>query len=547
MNPPTSRHHFHSSFTTLISVFFFWGFVAASNGVFIPFCKQYFQLNQLQSQLIDTSFYGAYFYGALVLFVMSYFSQVDILNKMGYKRGIIIGLFISIAGALGLAYTSTIEQATFGMVLLSFFVIALGFSLQQIAAQPFAVALGKPETGAHRLNLAGGINSLGTLLGPLVVSVMLFGNVQGSADAASISSIKILYLFLAGLFTVVAFVFIVSSMPKVTTNETIERSPKALLALLLIGLAFPVALFADAIQEHTGIDKSYLVLAVLLFTLATLFIALRLSVNNPVGWGAMQYPQLVLGMIAIFIYVGVEVTVQSNMGALLKQPLFGGYDESNISHYISLYWGSLMIGRWTGALAVFSWPKRVKQLLSIVVPFVAFALILGGNLLKGNPIDELVMYALCIMVLVVALRLSNEKPARMLMVVSLLATLAMGVGLMTHGQVAIYAFLSGGLFCSVMWPCIFAMAITGLGKYTSQGSAFLIMMILGGALIPPVQGAICDLDLSYPNGLGGFSFTHMSYGIAFFCFAYLAWHALQTTKVLKKQGFDFSHAQSTTH
>ncbi|MBW7936389.1 MAG: MFS transporter, partial [Flavobacteriales bacterium] len=113
MNPP--KHHFQSSFTTLISVFFFWGFVAASNGVFIPFCKHYFQLDQLQSQLIDTSFYGAYFYGALLLFIVSYFAKFDILNKIGYKGGIVTGLFISVAGALGLAYTSSMPNPTFGM------------------------------------------------------------------------------------------------------------------------------------------------------------------------------------------------------------------------------------------------------------------------------------------------------------------------------------------------------------------------------------------------------------------------------------------------
>lgn len=537
MNPP--KHHFQSSFTTLISVFFFWGFVAASNGVFIPFCKHYFQLDQLQSQLIDTSFYGAYFYGALLLFIVSYFAKFDILNKIGYKGGIVTGLFISVAGALGLAYTSSMPNPTFGMILLSFFVIALGFSLQQIAAQPFAVALGKPETGAHRLNLAGGVNSLGTLLGPLIVSVMLFGSLKGDLNNATISSIKILYLFLAVLFTLVAAVFLFRTMPKLTQNEPLEQSPKALYMLLLMGLTVPVALFANTVQDLTGIDKSHLVLGVLLFSLTLLFTSIRLSSQNPSGWGAMQYPQLILGMIAIFVYVGVEVTVQSNMGALLKLPSFGAYEESNISHFISLYWGSLMIGRWTGALAVFSLSKKIKTILFVVVPFLAFALILGVNFLKGNPIDELYLYVICIVILIAAIRFSRENPIKMLFIVSILAALAMLIGLFTQGRIAIYAFLSAGLFCSVMWPCIFATAITGLGKYTSQGSAFLIMMILGGALIPPVQGAVCDLDLSHPEGWAGVRYTHLSYAIALLCFLYLAWHAIQSARVLKKQGFDF--------
>jgi len=181
-----------SQFGTLIIVFFFWGFVAASNSIFIPFCKKFFHLDQLQSQLIGSAFYGAYFYGSLILYLMSYMSGVDILNKIGYKKGIIYGLVISVIGALALALISTSANPTFGMVLVAFFIIALGFSLQQTAAQPFAIALGSPETGAHRLNMAGGVNSFGTLLGPLAVSFMLFGSATSTKEA-TIGNIETVY------------------------------------------------------------------------------------------------------------------------------------------------------------------------------------------------------------------------------------------------------------------------------------------------------------------------------------------------------------------
>ncbi|MCX7743389.1 MAG: MFS transporter [Flavobacteriales bacterium] len=541
------QHHFQTSFSTLILVFFFWGFVAASNGIFIPFCKSYFHLDQFESQLIDAAFYSAYFYGSLVLYLGSYFSQIDILNKIGYKNGIIIGLLISIVGAVGLAVISSMQHATFGLVLLSFFVIALGFSLQQTAAQPFAIALGKPETGAHRLNMAGGINSLGTLLGPLVVSFILFGDLKAGSHSATISSIKVLYIFLACLFTLVSIVFLKSKMPRVTSDEKIEKSPKALIVLLLIGAIFPAILFTDQIHSFLGLTKTTVVFGVLTYTLILLFIALVLSSKNPKGWGAMQYPQLVLGMIAIFIYVGVEVTIQSNMGALLKKPEFGAFQESHISHYISLYWGSLMIGRWTGAISVFNFNKRIKQWLTIIIPMLAFGLILLVNVIKGNSVNDLLIYPLCIGFLIVAFLYSKERPATMLLAVSVLATTAMIIGMLTQGKLATFAFISGGLFCSVMWPCIFALAVTGLGKYTSQGSAFLIMMILGGALIPPVQGAICDFDIIAPQGIAGMSYTHFSYIVAVFCFAYLIWHTLQTSRVLKKQGIDFNTSSTTTH
>lgn len=538
-----------SQFGTLITVFFFWGFVAASNGVFIPFCKTHFHLDQFESQLIDAAFYGAYFFGSLILYIMSVVSRIDILNKIGYKNGIIYGLLISVIGALALAFISTAANTTFAMVLIAFFVIALGFSLQQTAAQPFAVALGAPESGAHRLNMAGGVNSFGTLLGPLVVSVVLFGSLKGSSEPATLGNIKTLYLILAGLFTFVAVFFAVSKLPKVTSDEKIENSPKAMISLLLIGIPAFVLIFLNKwVVLHFGeAGKHYLILGTLALTLGILFNAMFSSRKNKAGWGAMQYPQLVLGMVAIFVYVGVEVTIQSNMGALLKTPAFGGLNEKFISPYISLYWGSLMIGRWTGAISVFNLKKQTKKLMTVLVPIFAFGLILLVNVLRGNDIDNLYYYIFCIVFLIVAFIYANEKPVTMLLTVAVMAAIAMLVGLFTHGEVARFAFISGGLFCSVMWPCIFSLAIAGLGKYTSQGSAFLIMMILGGAIIPPLQGAVCDFDLTSSSGIAGMTYTHFSYIVPVACFIYLAWHALKTRSVLKAQGLDFDQQIAGGH
>ena len=118
------------------------------------------------------------------------------------------------------------------------------------------------------------------------------------------------------------------------------------------------------------------------------------------GWGAMKYPQLILGMLAIFIYVGVEVTIQSNMGALLNTDAFGNIDNAHNSRFISLYWGSLMIGRWTGAISVFNLKKSTRQLLTLIVPFVAFAIVLLVNIRKGNDVVSLWLYAICIVILI---------------------------------------------------------------------------------------------------------------------------------------------------
>lgn len=533
-----------SQFGVLISVFFFWGFVAASNSIFIPFCKKFFELDQIQSQLVGSAFYGAYFYGSLILYMISYLTGTDLLNKIGYKKGIIYGLLISVVGALSLAFISGSGNATFGLVLVSFFIIALGFSLQQTSAQPFAVALGPEESGTHRLNMGGSVNSFGTLLGPLVVSVMLFGSVS-SANEASIENIQQLYFFLAGLFIIAAIIFAYAKLPKTTSDEKLEKSPKALAVLVVIGLVFLPVLFADMVHESTGLSKATVIVMSLAIILLILFVSMLSAKKNPQGWGAMAYPQLVLGMIAIFVYVGVEVTIDNNFGALLKKNAFGGYDESHISHLVSLYWGSLMIGRWIGAVSVFNLNKQMKKVMVVVIPFVAFGVILLVNIIKGNDISDFLMYPICIAIGVVAFLYADEKPVKMLLTVSVLGVIAMIVALTTTGMVANFAIMSCGLCCSVMWPAIFALAVNGIGKYQSQGSAFLIMMILGGAIIPPTQGAVIDLEgVSDPSV---YTYTQLSYIVPLLCFAYLAWHAIQTKAVLKKQGLDVDAQVSGGH
>jgi FHS family L-fucose permease-like MFS transporter len=169
----------------------------------------------------------------LILYFASQASKVDIMNKLGYKNGIILGLVISAVGALGMI--PAVASGSFGFILAVFFIIAVGFSLQQTAANPFVVALGPPETGSNRLNFAGSINNIGALLGPVVVSVVLFGSATAKTAAADvkISSINNLYYLLAGLFIAVALFFWFSNLPKVTSDEKIESSSKANTPLLV--------------------------------------------------------------------------------------------------------------------------------------------------------------------------------------------------------------------------------------------------------------------------------------------------------------------------
>ncbi|SDE29962.1 MFS transporter, FHS family, L-fucose permease [Mucilaginibacter pineti] len=532
--------NYASALYTLVIVFFFWGFLAASNGVFIPFCKEHFHLTQFESQLIDFTFYGGYFIGSLILYFASQASKVDIMNKLGYKNGIILGLIISAVGALGMI--PAIATGSFGFILAVFFIIAVGFSLQQTAANPFVVALGEPETGSNRLNFAGSINNIGGLLGPVVVGVILFGSATAKIEAkdVQISSVNNLYYMLAGLFIAVAVFFWFSNLPKVTSDEKIESSSKANTPLFIIFIAFLLILAADPLSNAIHIPSQYFVYASLAIIVLTLVGTIFAAKGSKEGWGAMQYPQLILGMLAIFTYVGTEVTIQSNMGSLLKTPEFGSFAESAISPYISLYWGSLMIGRFAGSIGAFNLSKTTKYILYVLVPFIAFGIVLLVNAVTGVNVSNLYVYAVCVAILIVAFFIGKQKPTRTLSVLALLGVAFMLTGLLTTGRVATFSFISGGLCCSIMWPSIFSLAITGLGKYTSQGSAFLIMMILGGSIIPPLQGKIADGSGDIVKGMSG---IHFSYIVPALGFAYLAYFAWKVSKELRSQGIDLDHVE----
>jgi FHS family L-fucose permease-like MFS transporter len=534
----------YSALSTLVTVFFFWGFIAAGNSVFIPFCKNYFHLDQFQSQLIDFAFYTAYYVGALVLFAYGAFGGKDLVGKWGYKKSIVYGLLFSACGAAAMIFA--VNGNSFAGMLIGLFIVALGFSLQQTAAQPFAIALGDPATGSSRVTLGGAINSFGTSIGPLVVALALFGTTAAITDekiaSLSLSKVIILYLGVGALFISAAALFFFSKkVPAGIILEKTEKANKALYTLLILtGLL--IIMFVPVFRSYqtdmsaaSDADKQALEsyrLRWLLGALAVVVVGL-LAANwsarkKSSGWGAMQYPQLVLGMLAIFTYVGVEVAVGSNLGELLKQKEFGSLSASEATPYIMMYWGSLMIGRWTGAVGAFDLKKSTKQLLQLIMPIVAFGILILIIYLSDYNVSALYYYVICVLVLIAAFYFSKEKPVQTLLIFSILGVIAMVIGLLTTGTTAIYAFLSAGLCCSIMWPCIFSLSIAGLGKYQSQGSAFLIMMILGGGILPPIQGKLADI-------IG----IHQSYILAAVCFAYLALFAVLVKGILSKQGIDY--------
>ncbi len=543
----------YGALSTLVVVFFFWGFIASGNSVFIPFCKHYFSLDQFQSQLVDFAFYTAYYIGALLLFMYGAFGGKDLVAKWGYKRSIVYGLVFSAIGAA--AMIIAVNANTFAGMLAGLFIVALGFSLQQTAAQPFAIALGDPSTGMGRVNLGGGVNSFGTTIGPIVVAFALFGTTAAITDekiaSLSLSKVIILYSCVGLLFIAAAALFFFSKKvpPGISTEKT-ENANKALYSLLimtglLIVMFVPVfnsyktdpALLTDLEKHDLETYRMKWLFGALVVVVVALLASNLSARKKPEGWGAMRYPQLVLGMLGIFVYVGVEVTIVSNLSELLKQPDFGGYQSSEVAPFISMYWGSLMIGRWTGAISVFNLKKSTQQIMMFVVPLVAFGIIIGVSAISQYDVTPLYYYILCVFIQMGAFYISKNRPARTLLIFSILGLLAMLIGIFTTGKISIYAFLSGGLFCSIMWPAIFNLSIAGLGKYTTQGSAFLIMMILGGGIIPPIQGKMADYIQTKSDVIG--YGIHQSYWIAVLCFAYLAVFGFAVKGILKKQGIDY--------
>ncbi len=478
MNSENSKTNW-GQFIPLVTVFFFWGFVAASNDILIPVFKKAFDLTQGQSQFVSIAFYISYTVGSLIYMGVSLLMKQDLVNKIGYKNGLALGLVISALGTL-LFYPAA-NLGSYPLMLAGLFTVGLGFSLQQTVANPLAIALGPIKTGSQRLTLAGGINNFGTTIGPLIVSFAIFGSSTAANTEMSIESVKIPYLILGVAFILVAVMLKFSSLPEhpETAVETLEDT-------------------------------------------------------NSVKKSALQYPQLIMGMIAIFLYVGVEVSTASNLPSYMETKL--GFLTKDIAPYISLYWASLMIGRWTGAVEAFTDNMNMQKILRFLAPYLAFGVFLLVNALAKHDLTPFYVYGLIILILIAADIASKGNPARMLLIFASLGIVALFTGISTSGMVSVYAFTSVGLFCSTLWPCIFTLAVSGLGKHTSQGSSLLIMMIMGGGIISWLQGFVSD-SIGIQN----------SYIVGVLCFSYLAFYAWKVSGILKKQGISFDKKISGGH
>lgn len=377
---------FTGALALLTSLFFMWGLITSLNDILIPHLKAAFELSYVQVMLIQFCFFGAYF-------VMSLPSGV-LVERLGYKAGIVIGLLVAGAGCV-LFYPAA-GARSYPFFLTALFVLASGITLLQVAANPYVAILGPPQTASSRLNLTQAFNSLGTTIGPalgtfLILSVPVAG--AGATAAHALSEARAVqgpYLGLAAALFLIALIVGLVGLPKIGGSQT-----DAAQGMAVAESAGPASLWA----------------------------------HRP----------LVLGVVAIFVYVGAEVAIGSFLVNFMGQPQIANLPAETAGRYLSLYWGGAMVGRFIGSAVL----ARIRP----------------GTVLAFN---------------------------------ALVAAVLLALAMMTAGHTAMWALLAIGLFNSIMFPTIFTLGIAGLGRRTGEGSGLLCMAIVGGALVPLAQGWLAD-------------------------------------------------------
>jgi FHS family L-fucose permease-like MFS transporter len=419
------------------------------NDILIPRFKEAFTLSYFQAMLVQFAFFGAYFIGALVYFVLSV-TAGDPIAKIGYKNGVVIGLLVSATGSA--LFWPAAAMASYPMFLLALFIVGLGFAMLQIAANPYVTILGPEKTASSRLNLAQGFNSVGTTTGPLIGGWLIF-QYFAKSGAHGADSVKVPYLAFCVVFVLLAGVFFFIHLPHIGEGK-IERRAVAL-----------------------------------------------------------KYPHVVLGILAIFMYVGGEVSVGSAIINFLGQPDIAGMKEIEASQYVSLYWGGMLIGRFMGAVELSEMKKASKQIMLVVIPLLACLLLWVA---QSAPLDAMrsgdtasifslwqeqfvrkaavfKMYLPFIGLCWLMFQLGGSLAGRTLMIFSGTVVALLLTAILCGGKVAMWCVVAVGLFTSIGWSNTFALAIEGVGIYKSQASSLLVMAILGGAILPPIQGYVADV------------------------------------------------------
>jgi MFS transporter, FHS family, L-fucose permease len=393
----------------LTTLFFMWGFITVLNDILVPHLKSIFELNYTRVMLIQFAFFSAYFIFSI--------PSAKIIDAIGYKRTMVVGLLTMALGAL--LFIPSASLPSYPLFLTALMILAAGITALQVAANPYVAVLGPPETASSRLNLAQAFNSLGTTIGPYLGGLLIL-----SSTAKSTESIRQMSADAVQAYRI--------------HEASSVKLPYFLIALTLIALSVAIGMFKlppmPGAERHGGTPKESL-------------------------W---KYRHLVLGAVAIFVYVGAEVSIGSFLVNYFSQPDIGNLTEKEAARFVSFYWGSAMIGRFIGSAIL----QKVRT--GIVLGFAAA-----------------------------------------------MASLLVCMSMLTTGHVAMWSIILVGLFNSVMFPSIFTLGIAELGPLTGDGSGMLVMAIVGGAILPVAQGALAD-----HFGI------HHAFFLPAICYLYIIYYAL---------------------
>ncbi len=401
----------------VITLFFLWGFITCLNDILIPHLKSLFTLNYAEVMLVQTFFFSAYFVFAL--------PSGKVIDWIGYKWTMVAGLLVMAVGAL--CFIPSASVPSFPLFLVSLGIIAAGMTLLQVAANPYVTALGPPRTASSRLNLASAFNSFGTTIAPYIGSLFILGTVPLTVTQLSVLSPAALHAY------------------KVAQADVVKL-PYTVIAAILIVFAMAMSLYKlPAIRMHAGHGAAE-------------------GEHLPSIW---KQRHLLLAVVAIFVYVGAEVSVGSFLVNYLSQSYIGNMTEKAAALYVAFYWGGLMVGRVFGA--------GITQKLA-----------------AGPVLGVASIIAFCLVI----------------------------TSMLTFGHVAMWSIIVVGLFNSIMWPNIFALGLAGLGPLTNLGSSFLVSGVLGGALLPLLQGFVADR-------IG----IHHAFVVAAVCYVYICYFGFKGSKI----------------
>jgi FHS family L-fucose permease-like MFS transporter len=394
------------------TLFFMWGFLTCLNDILVPHLKSIFDLSYARVMLVQFAFFSAYF-----LFSVPWSKVV---NRIGYQRTMVVGLLTMALGAF--LFLPAASVASYPLFLTALVVLAAGITGLQVSANPYVVVLGKPETASSRLDLTQAFNSLGTTIAPKLGGLLILATAPMAME------------------------------------EPHQLSPHAL--------------HAYRVQEAASVKMPYTVICVALVLLAVVIGTFRLpkiehaerraGVNDSI-W---KHPNLILGAVGIFTYVGAEVSIGSFLVNFFGLPEIAGFSAMTAAGFVSFYWAGAMIGRFLGAGLL----RRVRP----------------GNLLG--------LCAVCAATLVSA-------------------------SMILGGHTAMWSILSVGLFNSIMFPTIFSLGVAELGPLTGSGSGILTMAIVGGAILPLIQGVIAD-------HVG----IHHAFFLPLLCYLYILFYGLSGSK-----------------